>query len=248
MADFKASLLNPGSGLFDPVKSSDCATVTFQDYSNYTTNIESGHAAADFSEYRKIIVGHHSGSEYVFSSLLDGDEDIDSGDSGNNTFVYPVQEGDGVYTVTLYSVPTWNIASTYQASTDFVYFDGNFYKSLTTNIGSQPDTNPTDWVEVELEDLTTKYYDVNYFLLLCDSESCRCSLMEKAACEIERDFCNDSDLCKNKCLLNTIKMFILLKSAQTSFDNMDFDKAALDIDLMKKICACVECKGCAGCN
>ena len=250
MPEFQSSLLNPVlvPPSFDPTKSADCKQVTFTDYSNYLTSTESGHLAADFSDYRKITVTHHAGDVFIFSSIGDGDEDIDPGDSGNNTIVYDLQDGDGVYTVEVCSVPTWNIAATYQASDDFVFFDDKFYKSLTTNTGSQPDTNPTDWEEVTEDDLSNKYCDTNYFLILCDSESCKCELIEKAACEIERDFCNDSDLCNNKCLLNAVKAFILLKSAQASFDNLDLDKAALDVDLLKKICDCAECRGCAGCS
>mgnify|MGYP001602375077 CR=1 FL=1 len=250
MPEFKASLLNPVlvPPSFDPVKSADCKTVTFQDYSNYLTSTESGHLNANFTDYRKVTITHHAGNIFTFSSLTGGDELIDAGDSGNNTFVYTLQDGDGVYTVELCSVPTWNIAATYQVSDDFVFFDDKFYKALTTTIGDQPDTSPTDWEEVEEGDLPNKYCDTNYFLILCDSETCKCKLIEKAACEIERDFSNDSDLCKNKCLLNTVKSLILLKSAQASFDNLDLDKAALDVDLLKRVCLCIDCSGCVGCK
>ena len=44
-------------------------------------------------------------------------------------------------------VASWDNTFSYSID-DVIYYDGNFYVSLTSNTNSQPDTNPSDWTQI----------------------------------------------------------------------------------------------------
>jgi len=89
-------------------------TLTINDYSNYIASTEEGHLKADFEDFKKIIVTDPEGSQYTYSTLVGGDESILTPDNYSTT---PIQTSytytdDGLYAVTLRSVPTWeNVGS-----------------------------------------------------------------------------------------------------------------------------------------
>lgn len=249
MAEFKASLLNPAltPPSFDYTLTPDGLNILFTDYSNYTTNTESGHALANFTLYRKVIITHHTGSIYIMSSLGDGNELISAASTGSMGFNYLLLNKDGVYTFNLLTVPTWSSAANYLAgiSTVWVGADALLYKAKTNNTNKAPATNPSDWEVIAEADLSVKYTDVAYAKVTFDSDRCKCSLIKKAACLIKSNPCNPDLICKSPCVLNAMKVMILLEAAQQSFDDLDINAAGCDIDLIKLICAC-DC-GCPDC-
>lgn len=242
MPNYKTSLINPSSGLFDAVLSTDKLSIAFNDYSNYTASTEAGNQNANFTQYRVIIVEHQSGSQYIFSSVPGGGNVlITPGNSGINAYTYVIQNGDGVYTFYLASVPTWNNSSSYTANLHYVYRSGVLYKALITGAGSDPATHPLNWQVVTLKDLPQKYLDTQYFLVTCSSDACEKKIVNCAACIIVKNNCNPEILCKNETVLNALKVQILIRSTHLSFDDGDFVCAAQNIDLLKLICGCDNC-------
>lgn len=249
---FKASLYNPALILpasFDYILTPDLLNIVFNDYSNYDLTDEPGHLRADFTFYRKIIITHQSGAMYTMSSLGDGQQLISSGSFGSDTFNYPIQNKDGVYTFLLLTVPTWNPTANYIALIHNVWLDSTktLYQALNNNVNSPPDLNPANWKAITQDKIAIKYQDVAYALITSDSYKCKCSLTRQAACLIKDNNCDDDLLCRNKCLLNALKVTILLESANESFANLDFGCTANDIDTIKQICGCdCGCKDCGG--
>jgi len=246
--EFKASLFNPATPtVFDYILTPDGLNLLFSDYSNYTTNYDSGHLLAFFTLYRKVIITHHSGAVYTMSSLGDGNELISSAAAGSMLFNYFLQNKDGVYSIKLLTVPTYSFGANYLGGISTVWLPSTakLYKAITSNALTPPDLNPADWEVIEDEDLSMKYTDVADALVTFDADKCKCKLTKKAACLIKSNPCNPDLLCKSPCLLNAVKVMILLESANQSFIDLDLNCAGTDIDLIKQICEC-DC-GCPDC-
>jgi len=76
---------------------------------------------------------------------------------------------DDMYNAILLIAPNglspWSVATNYAINDHIIFTNNKAYKALTANIGSQPDTNPLDWVESELG---TFYYNfLRPFLAFC---------------------------------------------------------------------------------
>lgn len=250
MAEFQASLFDLDSidPVFEYTLSTDGTTITFRDLSNYDASDEDGNELSDFYQYRKIIVTHHTGTEYIMSSIGDGDSDIEPADiNTEGPFDYVLTDKDGIYTINLITIPSWDAAAPYLGGVHIVYSQttGKIYIAFNSSTGSNPATS-SDWTEITTSQVTSKYSDTAYVKITFDSEKCSCSLTKKAACLIKDNCCNDDLLCKNKTFLNAIKVILLLRSAEKSFEDLDINCAGNDIDKIKEICAC-KCTDCPDC-
>jgi len=87
----------------------DAQYITVSDYSNYATNTEAGHKQTDFADFRKVKFTLPNTTTYLFSSLGDGDASTNaaSGQTLPMSDIYNFSSDDGVFGVTLYSLPTW---------------------------------------------------------------------------------------------------------------------------------------------
>jgi len=219
----------------------DCTSLTITDKSNYTTNIDPGHAQGNFTLFRRILIEHYKGTIINLSSIGDGDVAILPASSGVNVFTQAVTTGDGRYDITLRSVPTWNAGVTqYQASDDCVYFAGNgkFYQCIQTNSNSQPDINPLDWKEILETDLPVKYNTKLFIALDCALLTCLNEKVDCAVCVMGDAFCDDNLLCSNKCFLAAAKLLMLYYGIQIDVQNQDEEKVDKKFDMVADICGC----------
>lgn len=227
---------------FDTDVLSACTQLQITDTGNYTDATESGHALSDFSEFRQVTIQFPDGREYVYSSLPGYDDTISPASTGNNDIFYTFTDDDkdGLYTITICSVPTYNNTAEYDSGSDYVYFNGSFYQSLIdSNTGNQPDTSPTEWVEVELSGVSGKYCFSDKIAI-----TCRCILPCKekkvvaGVCVANENICNTDVLCKNKTLREAWLLIIALDSIQTNMDKRDFPQVEKAFNLANSICCC----------
>jgi len=147
MATFKASLSNA-------TVATGCTSMSITDNSNYdATLMYSGYIRSRFTIYRKVVIEYTDGSKYTLSSIGDGDGVIPTAQpAGSDTFTFPITKGDGVYKITLYTIPTWFTAAPgptgpYYSLGDMVVqgnaIDGyKFYESLQNGNGGNDPSLP----------------------------------------------------------------------------------------------------------
>lgn len=237
MANFGLSFIDPLTGL--PDITANGSTITIVDNSNYSTNTESGHLQADFSEFYKIKIVCPDNSEYLFSSLGDGDASltVPSGSVLPITTVYPYTTGDGVYTITMYAVPSFSKIALYNAGLDYVYLSGIIYKSLT-GVNSNPPTNPLHWqVITDIETLPTKYRLTQNIAVTCAAQSCYASAVANAMCAIEGLACN-SDLCSNASFIKAAQLMMIIDNITILANQQNWVAVAHLINFAKSLCCC----------
>lgn len=175
MPDFESSLVktftdeNGDEGTRDDLTlSEDGTTITITEHSNYESSDESGHLQAAFSLYRKLIVADDNGNSYVYSSIGDGDEEIDPGSSGALEVEYTPQAGDSVYHARLITIPTWSSSATYQSLEDYVVKEVDdeviIYKSIQSGSNKDPESETAYWTEVEDATTLPEKYNTNGYL------------------------------------------------------------------------------------
>lgn len=159
MADFQVTITNPTTSEVAITDSND--TLTIVDYSNYDDGDEPGHDQSDFSDFRKLKIVLPNGDSYLFSSIGDGDEDLEvpSEETLPISTSYAYSQGDGTYYVYLYVLPTWDAAAAYLlADTPYVYYNAKMYKCLQNGTNKNPATETAYWSEVTaLSSLPSKY-------------------------------------------------------------------------------------------
>ena len=126
---------------------------------------EGAHDASDFSNFLKIFVEDQTDNIFTFTSFpdpvlgLQDDEEliVTPSDTPNITVNFNLTTGDGVYKITLCSVPTFDLTENYTKGDDNVFFDGLLYESIANSIGNTPDTSPLLWKEITIEEVSAKY-------------------------------------------------------------------------------------------
>ena len=243
MATFQASLINTGTGDISIVLGTGCTSITITDESNYDTNTDSGHARADFDIYRKVVIEYTDGTKYTLSSMGDGDATIDPASTTNDIFTSPLNSGDGVYKVTLYTIPTYDVGSTYIIGDTVI--DGNvvtgfkYYKSLKVgNIGNAV-TDVSWWEEItEITGFISKYYNIQRIAVVCALNCCIEDALHSAFCVIEDVECCEDDLCKNDKFMNAVKLLVVKEAIQASANNNMWTETEKQFQLASKLCKC----------
>lgn len=236
MATFAVSILDGTT--YDVTISS--GVVTIVDHSNYDTSTESGHLQADFADYKKIYVTDPNGTEYVFSTLGDGDALImaPAFETLPISTLYTAGD-DGVYTMYLEAVPTWNAEANYlSTSYHHVYYNGKLYQALQASTNKNPVTETTYWEEVDAEDLPAKYRLEYKFAKTCSLIECLQRAMYLANCAIESLSCQDN-LCCNTDFVNAMKLDTILQNVETLAANSDWDRVTDSINRGNQICSCL---------
>jgi hypothetical protein len=238
MISFDASLFS-GLGVNGVTMDSKCSTFTIQDYSNYSTNTESGHTAADFSQYRVIVITHQSGITYTLSALAGGNQTISAPSSGQNVFTAPVFNGDGVYYFDIFTVPTFNSMASYTvANNECVYYNGSLYKASQDSTGQTPSATSAYWTVITQSQLSAKYFDEAFVGVACATKTCFDATVKKALCNVG---CNPAELCSNPCYLAADQLGLLYYNIQTALYNNDPESAELFFDTASSICANCQC-------
>lgn len=237
MANFGLSFIDPLTG--QPDITANGSTITIVDNSNYDTSTESGHLQADFNAFYKIKIVCPDNSEYLFSSIGDGDASltVPSLSTLPITTVYPYTTGDGLYVITMYALPSYSKTGVYNAGLDYVYEAGIVYKSLT-GVNSAPTGNPADWqVITDIETLPTKYRLTQNVAVTCAAQSCYAAAVANAMCAIEGLACN-SDLCSNASFLKAAQLMMIIDNITILANQQNWVAVAHLINFAKSLCCC----------
>lgn len=219
--------------------SSDCSVITIVDESVWSSP---GHLYSDFKDFRKITIKHlQSGTEFVMSSLGDGDIDILPAETQTQeTFTYNVPEG-GVYVITLCNIPTHSLSYQYQGNDDVVWFNGKLYAAIDDSQGILPVGMPNsanNWIEITLDQISQyslKYCAQQIVIATCDIAQCLATKYKDLACSMD---CNELDLCKNKKFREIMKIDTLLIGLDEAIYENDMVNATFIYDKLKQICTC----------
>ncbi len=238
MPNFQISITDPITGL--PSISSNGSATTIKDYSNYTTNTEVGHTQAFFNAFRKVKFINPDGTSHLFSTLGDGDELTISAAGSVLPLqdVYDYLQGDGVYTVNLYTLPTWGGFVPYMVATvPYVYYNGVIYKCLLNNTGFTPNTNPLKWeVITDIDLLPAKYRISQKYAVKCDMLVCFANKVKAANCVTIG--CNWALLPKDKNYSDAVQLDMIIQSIPYLVDNGNWSDVVNAINLSKQICCC----------
>ena len=235
MPDFKATLYDTG-GILQVTLNSTSTGLDITDQSNYSASTESGHLQADFSTFRRILVTRPDGTTYNFSSIGDGDgATVVGASAATDTYTFLSTDNDGLWKVKLVTVPTYDVAATYESLSDYIYYNGVFYKSLVdSNTGNIPDTSPSEWVVVAESALTTKY-TVEEYVAVQALEICPCMTdkLDKWITDASSSVCSDSPYRKDVLDLMAYDMAVtnlMQRQAYTKVENV--------LNAMISLCRC----------
>ena len=236
MADFGVSILDSSLEIDITVTT---GTVAVIDHSNYDDDTEAGHHQSDFSDYKKLLFTDMNSVEYLYSTLTGGDALIDT-PSG---LVLPIttdytSDGDGVYTLALSAVPTWDITVAYLlGSAHHVYYDGLLYKALQNGTGKQPDTETAYWVAVLDAALPAKYRLEQKFAVYCAMKAC---FLRSTYTGVDSIFCStcSTNICGDPQFKKTVKLMVDLYHLPVLIDNSEWDRITAVINSGSTICGC----------
>lgn len=235
MANFGVSVTN--NNLIDITISN--TVVSIKDHSNYSDDTEEGHYQADFTDYKKIRITTPINTEYVFSTLGDGNELINTPDGETLPIETLYQSvGDGVYNVVLEAVPTYNNNARYDLSeTDHVYYNGLLYKAIQENCYlKNPATEPTYWQVVQAEDLPIKYRLSQNFVVCCGLKRCFVQQGYNVSCLINLSC--DKAFCEDINIKNWFKLDMILEHIPDLVANNEWERITYLVNLGKQICGC----------
>lgn len=243
MALFFASLINPNTLEADLSVSNGVMTIV--DHSDYVTNTSIGHSGSNFVSYRKIKIDKPDGTQYVLSSLGDGDSLINPAEYYWADEEYPISDtytfgsGDGVYGVTLMVVPNWRPSVVYTTGT-CVYYGGVLYRY--TESPSSPYQLPPSvnghCVVVDEDDLPVQYRTTEYIAITCCAESCLTDLILAAVCGQGAFTCAEYEtICDNPNIQKAIAIDLDLKVIPYLVDNEDWNRVREIINHAKSLCS-----------
>lgn len=242
MATFYASLVDPIS--LEASISVANGVMTIVDNSNYLINNTVGCQSGKFLDYRKIKITKPNGTQYVLSSLGDGDASIlPAGDYSISeedpiTDTYNFGVGDGVYSVTLITVPTFT-PQKYIVGT-CVYFNGNIYKlleQLTPPYTFAPNLDPK-WLLIDEDDVPVQFRTTENIAVTCCIESCLTDLILAAVCGQNAFTCAEYEsICENPNIQKAISIDLDIKAISSLVDNEDWNRVKEVINHAISLCS-----------
>lgn len=235
MPDFIATLYDT-SGDLQVTLNSTSTGIEITDQSNYATSTESGHEQSDFAQFRRILITRPDGTTHNLSSIGDGDASTVAGVSATtDTYTFLSTDNDGLWKIKLATVPSYMAGATYEALSDYVYYNGAFYQSqVGSNTGNTPDSSPTEWTAVQETALTTKY-QVEEYIAIQALEICPCltDKLDKWVTDSACNTCNDSPY--RKAVLDLIAYD---RAVTDLMQRQDYTKAENVLNAMINICRC----------
>lgn len=242
MANFQITITNPTTGLVDISDQNDVLTIV--DHSNYDeSSPEAGHNQADFDALRKLKIVLPTGTTYLFSSLYPADDSditlaVPAGAVLPMSTAYAYTTGDGKYILTLYSLPTWGTGYSYLIATaPYVYYSTKFYKCLQDSDADQPDTSPTYWEEVTIDELTAKYRLVQNITITSDMAEVWARLVYIANCVNLKVGCRYEDLFKDEAWIDSARLCLMMEAIPVLMKVDAWVEVESDINLSKEIAA-----------
>jgi hypothetical protein len=234
---FQVSLVKASTQEVAVDKSED--TLIISDYSDYISNAEDGHSYTHFDAYYKIIITKQDNTIFTFSSLGTDDEDIlppSSYTSSPIPTTYTFNE-DGVYSIKIVAVPSWQSLTTPAKwdINDCVYQSGKLYKAIAEST-NEVVTDTAHWVEITEDELSSKYYTLEYVTVACSLDQCYIQALLDANCGSASMTCVDSTFCDNKYFLKAVRLFLIKQSLQTYMDLQDWDRTKEVLNTANNIC------------
>ena len=226
---------------------SDCNIVSVTDHSDYAASTEDGHLLANFTVFRQMKFTLPNGDTHLFDAQAIPPTWDAPSPSGTMTvaFTLPAIADDGVYTIDFYVVPTHQTAGVqygYTISNPSCVWsvaEGKLYKAIQVVPAGTAITDTSYWVEIDIEDLTTKYHIRQKFALTCRSlYQCYEKLVHEANCIITTDECDDNLLCSNGTFLSAVKLRMLIDGIGYASAQNEFDKVTVLTNSAKSICNC----------
>jgi hypothetical protein len=223
---YQTSLVTVGNSV-DVTMNPSGSQITAVDHSNIFTNNENGHG--NFPYWNRVVFTTPGGSIFELSSFTGAQNPVPAPVSANQEFGYLVQDGDtdGVWTVELWHVPTWQTGVLYNVSTAtvVVWHNGKLWRRVADSMSVEPGTNASVWIEYTGDLKETRYYDIGRFVTTrLTARPAYEKLAAKLSGKIHRDPC-DVDWCGDKCLKSLMTMRILLDiididSCKGRYDNV----------------------------
>jgi len=204
---------------------------------------EPGHLKSYFASFRKVVITNPDGSTYTFSSLGDGDATT----TPAATATLPITDnydyhllGDGLYTVTLYTMPDWSETVAYKfISNVYVYDGGKYYKLLADSLNDVPASSPTIWEEiVDLEDLPAKYRQQVKVAVTCNIQYCYDSYMVSTDRNSQCQPCNNEVFMRDSGNQRSFKLFAILESIPINMYKADYTAVQSSIAYGRQLCCC----------
>lgn len=203
---------------------------------------EPGHLTSYFTDYRKVNIICPDATDYLFSSVSDGDATTTPAATSTLpiTDTYAYTTGDGVYIFTLYTVPTWNIFVPYLYVRNVcVYFGGVLYSLLKDSQGVPPGTDATVWEAItSIEDLPAKYRTQVYVAIICDTVNCYRNYIVSANTLLNCTVCNNEIWMRNASVQKAFKLKMAIDAIPILMYQSLYDEATTTINLAKNICCC----------
>lgn len=204
---------------------------------------EGGHLQQDFSLCKKIAIINPDDTDYLFSTLSDGDAVLTAPANVAQipiTTKYRYSTGDGLYQIAMYVLPTWNTDSLYlKLNFPMVYnaADGNLYQAITDTQAEQPDLNPSSWKQIlTFDELLPKYRVCVNFVNDYDTKKCYTAKLNTALGKINN--CCVTDLCSIPSYNEAMELLLIIEAIPGFVSNSDWYKLRNIINMAKQICSC----------
>jgi len=238
MASFAISLINSVTSVADISIANGIITIV--DHSNYDdSSPEVGHSRSNFSSFYKLKITLPDLTDYLYSSIGDGDAVIaapSAGSTGDPHVHYTYSNGDGQYWVTIYSVPTYSSIAAYLiANTPYVYYNAKIWKALQNSTGNTP-VEGAYWTEVtDIELLPTKYRLAQRIVVYSEAKRCYARRIYNANAVNNKIGANWEKLLKDPEFIDAIKLFISINSIPVLMAADRWTDVDTNINLCKQI-------------
>ncbi len=203
---------------------------------------EPGHLQSYFADFRKVLIENSVMGDYLFSSIGDGDATTLPAATASLpiTDTYAYTSGDGIYTITLYTLPTWDALVAYlQVRNVYVYYNGVYYQLLKDDTGTTPGTDATVWAVVsDIDDLPAKYRRQVKIAVLCDIRLCWSNFVLAADQRNKCTVCNNEIWMRNVDVQKAFKLKMILDAVDVLMYQGLYDDAQTSINLGRSLCCC----------
>lgn len=204
---------------------------------------ERGHLQEYFKDFRKVKILNPDNSSYLFSSLGDGDALTNPAALAtlpiSDTYNYTT--GDGVYTITLYTAPTWDNTIAYKFINNvYVFYLGSIYKLLKDNTGTVPGTDITVWQLItDIETLPAKYRQQVKVAIICNIMACRDNMVVNVEKDNECGGCNNEKFLRTPAYQKVLKLDMAIVSIPINVYKGNWDLVQNTITMCRELCCCV---------
>ena len=203
---------------------------------------EPGHLKSYFTDFRKILINCPDSIDYLLSSLGDGDATTVPAATASLPIsdTYSYTTGDGLYTITLYTLPTWDAAVAYLSIRNvYVYYSGSVYHLLTDDTATTPGTDATVWELIsDIDDLPSRYRQQVRYAVLCDITSCYRNGVISADQKVKCTVCNNEVWMRNSNVQRVMKLWMVLQAVPVLMYQGLYDEVIDTINMGRKLCCC----------